>query len=148
MKFFAAAIVAASAVVSGAAIQKRSVVYQVSDFSAACIPHSTQCLYEFGVFQPGTMQTTPIPCKAMVSGNLDGTLPDVMYGACEQSSRTFNVVRDADGLGFLVQAPVSPRSNTTGVYHIPNSDLVMSDRPNAVVQSYAGPKNFDLEFVL
>lgn len=94
------------------------------------------------------MQTTPIPCKAMVSGNIDGTLPDVMYGECEQSSRTFNVVRDADGLGFLVQAPVSPRSNTTGVYHIPNSDLVMSDRPNAVVQSYAGPKNFDLEFVL
>lgn len=44
MKFSAAAVIAASAVVSGAAIEKRSVVYQVSDFSAACIPHSTQCL--------------------------------------------------------------------------------------------------------
>ncbi|KAK8100161.1 uncharacterized protein PG998_008446 [Apiospora kogelbergensis] len=146
MKFSAAAVVAASAVASGAAIEKRSVVYQISDFSAACIPHSTQCLYEFGVFQPGTMQTTPIACKAMVSANIDGTLPNVMYGACEQSSRTFNVVRDAEGLAFLVQAPVSPISNTTGTYHIPNSDLVMSDRPNAIVQSYAGPKNFDLQW--
>lgn len=41
MKFFVAAV-SVAAVASAAAI-KRDAVFSVSDFSAACIAHSTQC---------------------------------------------------------------------------------------------------------
>jgi hypothetical protein len=100
--------------------------------------------YDFGVLQPGTMETTPVTCKALVSANTNGTLPDVTDGTCEESSRTWTIIRGNDGLTFTVSQPVTPSSNQTGSYLIPNSDLVMSNQPNAVVQSYDGPTSFDL----
>lgn len=42
MKYSAAAIFVAAA--SAAGVDKRSTIYEVSDFSAACIEHSVQCL--------------------------------------------------------------------------------------------------------
>lgn len=38
------AILSSAAVASAAVIGKRDTVFTVSDFSAGCIPHSTQCL--------------------------------------------------------------------------------------------------------
>ncbi|KAI1846947.1 hypothetical protein JX265_006857 [Neoarthrinium moseri] len=143
MKFFATAV-SAAAVASAATIGKRDVVFQVSDFTAGCIPHSSQCSYSFGVFQPGTMQTEPIKCSIQATGNPGGALPDVTGGTCEASSRTFAVTRGDAGLTFSVSQPVSPRSNQTGTYLIPADQLTFSGEPNAVVETYTGPTSFDL----
>ncbi|KAI1412205.1 hypothetical protein F5Y13DRAFT_200190 [Hypoxylon sp. FL1857] len=142
MKFFANAALFAAA--SAAAIsQRESTVFSVSDFSAGCIPHSTQCAYGFSVIQPGTMETTPVNCSALVQG-AGGLLPDVKDAPCKESSRTFSVTRSADGLTLSVSQPVTPSSNQTGSHLIPNDELVTSNQPNAFVQSYAGPRSFDL----
>jgi hypothetical protein len=82
----------------------------------------------------------------MVSANTDGTLPDVKEGLCDESSRTFDVVRTMDGLGFTVSQPSTPATNLTGFHLIPNDQLVISNEPNAVVQSYKGPEEFDLSY--
>ncbi|RYP57040.1 hypothetical protein DL769_009738 [Monosporascus sp. CRB-8-3] len=129
---------------SAAAMKRQDVVFKVSDFSAGCIPHSSQCLYSFGVLQPGTMEQTPVQCKAMATADGMGSLPEIQDGTCEQSSRTFTVTKSAEGLTLVVSQPVTPSSNQTGQHLIPNSELATSDEPNAIVQSYKGPPNFDL----
>ncbi|KAI2471048.1 hypersensitive response-inducing protein [Annulohypoxylon bovei var. microspora] len=142
MKFIAAATFVAAA--SAGALNSRDRVFTVSDFSAGCIAHSTQCLYTFGVLQPGTMETTPVTCKAMVAANTDGTLPEVKAGTCENSSRTFTVTKGADGLTLTVAQPLTPSSNQSGSHLLATSDLKMSNAPNANVQSYTGATGFDL----
>ncbi|KAI1772925.1 hypersensitive response-inducing protein [Hypoxylon cercidicola] len=146
MKFSAATLFAAAA--SAAVIGRQSAVYSVSQFSAACITHSTQCLYSFNVIQPGTMETQGVNCTALVPANTDGTLPDVEEGTCSQSSRTFSVERNTDGLFFSVSQPVTPSSNQTASHEISNGELVMSFQPNANVQRYVGPTSFDLVYYL
>lgn len=44
MKFFTAAILSAVAVSASPVAVAADPVFTVSDFSAGCIPHSTQCL--------------------------------------------------------------------------------------------------------
>ncbi|KAK6857788.1 glycoprotein [Apiospora arundinis] len=135
MKFSAAAVFATAA--------SAATVYEVSDFSAACIEHSVQCFYEFGVFQPGTMQTEPQSCKASALSGVDGKLAEVgpWEGKCDQTSKTFSVAHTADGgLKLTVSAPVSPSSNTTGVYTIPASDLAMQGAPLPSDRSTLAPR--------
>jgi len=106
--------------------------------------------YEFGIFQPGTMQTEPQSCKTTVLSGVDGKLAEVgpWEGKCDQTSKTFSVAQTADGgLKLTVSAPVSPISNTTGVYTIPATDLAMQGAPPSIRQVYTGPKVFNLEFV-
>ncbi|KAK3310385.1 hypersensitive response-inducing protein [Chaetomium strumarium] len=133
------------AILSAAAVASATAVFHVSDFSAGCIPHSTQCLYTFGVLQPGTMEKTPVTCKALVPANNDGTLPDVKEGTCEESSRTWSIVRSAEGLTLTVSQQVTPNSFQSGAHLLPNDEFVMNNQPNAVVQTYTGPVAFDLE---
>ncbi|KAH8878753.1 hypersensitive response-inducing protein [Thozetella sp. PMI_491] len=124
---------------------KRYTVFEVSNFTASCIPHSVQCYYSFGVFQPGTMQTEPQHCSAFLTSAGVGQLPDVKEGKCEETSRTFDIVRGDDGLTLTVSQPVSPISNQTASHLIPADELVYAGEPNGVVESYVGPKDFDLE---
>ncbi|OTA58361.1 hypothetical protein K449DRAFT_354592 [Hypoxylon sp. EC38] len=126
-----------------AAVAAADTVFSVSEFSAGCIPHSTQCLYSFKVIQPGTMETTGVECTAMVPSN-GGLLPDVKEGTCKESSRTFTVVRGDAGLTLTVTQPVTPSSNQSGSHLLPKDQLVISDKPNAYVESYNGPAAFDL----
>ncbi|KAF5656481.1 22kda glycoprotein [Fusarium heterosporum] len=138
MKFFATAILSAAAV-SGA-------IFDVKDFSATCIPHSTECHYEFKVIQPGTMETWkhPVHCSATVQ-SANYLLPNVKNAKCgDDSSRTFSVTRSKKGLNFSVSQPVSPISYTTGKHFIPNKQLWQSTAPNAEIQRYKGPKDFSL----
>ncbi|KAI0006254.1 hypothetical protein F4779DRAFT_29978 [Xylariaceae sp. FL0662B] len=141
MKFSAVLFAAAA---SAAAINKREAVFKVSDFSASCIPHSSQCQYSFGVLQPGTMETTPVKCSAMLTSN--NSLPDVPegQGKCENSSRTFTVKRSAEGLTLTVKQPVTPSSDQSGSHLIPKDQIVSGTQPNAQVESYQGEPNFDL----
>ncbi|KAI4859201.1 hypothetical protein F4820DRAFT_440551 [Hypoxylon rubiginosum] len=146
MKFSAATLFAATASAAVICRQSQSTVFAVSDFSAGCIPHSTQCLYSFAVIQPGTMETTPVNCTALVPANTDGTLPDVQEGTCGESSRTFSVARGTEGLTFVVSQPVTPSSNQSGTHLIPGDELVIANNPNAVVESYTGPTSFNLTY--
>ncbi|TGO37685.1 hypothetical protein BHYA_0091g00170 [Botrytis hyacinthi] len=147
---FSSAIISAItvALASAAAIEKRSTVFDVSDFSAGCIPHSGQCLYSFTVIQPGTMETTGVKCTALVSGKADGTLPDIPQwgGSCIESSRRFWVTREDAGLNFFVSQQVSPASNQTASHLLPNSELVMIANTMGSTQSYNGPTSFGLDY--
>ncbi|RKL21583.1 hypothetical protein BFJ68_g1895 [Fusarium oxysporum] len=141
MKFFATALLSAAAV-SGYS------VYEVKDFTASCVPHSTFCNYEFKVIQSGSMETwkTPVHCSAHVQ-SANYLLPDVKDAKCKDSSRTFSVKRSKKGLTFSVSQPVSPISNTVGKHFIPNKQLWQSKEPNAEIQAYKGPKDFKLNAV-
>ncbi|KAF4122330.1 hypothetical protein GMORB2_7322 [Geosmithia morbida] len=137
MKFSIVAVLSAAAAVSALP------VFEVSDFSASCIPHSSQCSYAFNVIRPGNGEVTPIKCSSLTTS--DGTLPAVKEGTCKDSSRTFSVTRILAGLHLTVSQPVTPSSNLTGSYTIPQSQLVTSTEPNAEVQSYNGPTSFRLD---
>lgn len=105
---------------------------------------TTHHSYAFTVIQPGTMETTGVKCSAQVTGSGDGTLPAINDGTCAESSRTFDVVKQADGLVLTVSQPVTPASNETGSYTIPSSDLQISQTGATSQQSYTGPTSFSL----
>lgn len=71
-------------------------------------------------------------------------LPDVYNGKCEGSSRTFDIHHTKEGLVFTVKQQVTPKSFTTGRRTIPNKELKQATTPNAEIQSYKGPKQFEL----
>lgn len=102
--------------------------------------------YEFGVIQAGNGETTPVQCRAQVSGS-DGTLPEITdgQGTCEQSSRTFTVAKADGGLTLTVSQPVTPSSNQTGSHTIPASELEIEQTGASSQQKYTGAKEFDLE---
>ncbi|KAM0245903.1 hypothetical protein ACHAP5_005053 [Fusarium lateritium] len=140
MKFFATVLAAASAVSAA------TPVFEVREFSAGCIPHSSQCRYAFEVIQSGSMESWkghPVQCTALVQSN-NGLLPNVKEAKCDESSRTFDIVRSKKGLTFSVSQPVTPSSNTTAKHFIPNKELWVSKQPNAEVQAYKGAKDFKL----
>ncbi|TEY86640.1 hypothetical protein BOTCAL_0005g00620 [Botryotinia calthae] len=149
---FSSAIISAItvALASAAAIEKRQNVFDVSDFSAGCIPHSTQCSYSFTVIQPGTMATVGVKCTALVSGNVDGTLPDIPQwgGSCLESSRRFWFTREDAGLKFFVYQQITPSSNQTAFHLLANDDFVMVPNTIGSTQSYTGPTSFGLDYGL
>ncbi|KAJ4122952.1 hypothetical protein NW768_009943 [Fusarium equiseti] len=140
MKFSAAAIIAAAAAgVNGASN------FEVKDFTASCIPHSTFCDYSFKVIQPNSMETwkNAPKCTAHVQST-NYLLPDVYNGKCEGSSRTFDISHTKKGLVFTVKQQITPNSFTIGRRTIPNKELTQATTPNAEIQSYKGPKQFKL----
>ncbi|GKT67153.1 22kDa glycoprotein [Colletotrichum tofieldiae] len=143
MKF--ATVLSSIVVSAAAAISKRDVAFNVSNFFAQCLPHSTQCLVDFTVVQLDTMETISVECKTVISANTDGTLPDIKEAACTESSHTFDLVRGPAGIILTVSQPVSPNSNRIGSHLLPSSDFVISQEPNAVTESYVGPAGFHLE---
>ncbi|PSR94437.1 hypothetical protein BD289DRAFT_427508 [Coniella lustricola] len=138
MQFSTAVVALASAMTVSA-----DVIFQVSNFTAACIPHSSECSYDFVVIQPGTMETTGVECTDMRVS--DGTLPAVADGTCAESSRTWTVTKPlTGGLVLTVSQPVTPSSNTSGTYTIPVTDLVLTQTGASIQQSYDGPTSFAL----
>lgn len=97
---------------------------------------------------PNSMQTEPQHCAITLTGLPDGKLPEVgpWEGKCEQTSKTFSVARDGEGLVLTVSAPVSPSSNTTGTHAIPADQLKTEQSGASVRQSYVGPTAFSLEY--
>ncbi|KAK2024224.1 hypersensitive response-inducing protein [Colletotrichum zoysiae] len=125
----------------------RAIEYSVSNFTAGCIQHSTQCIVAFLVAQPG--ETVPVRCDQRVSA-IPGAggpnlIPDVVGAACTNSSRTFDFVRHDKGATLTVSQPITPSSNITGSHEISRSDFVVTYEPNAWVESYTGPSVFNLE---
>lgn len=148
MKFSAVAIFAASA--SAAAIKRQeSPVFDVTDFQASCVPHSTQCNYSFKVKQHASMETEGVSCSAQVTADGLNRLPAVTDGTCEGSSRTWTIVKSVSepvNLALFVNQPVTPSSNTTGVHTIEADELAITtpENPIGAVQYYKGPASFEL----
>lgn len=121
-------------------------VFSVVNFTAGCIPHSSQCSYDFGLYQPGSGGTpeTAVHCSAMLVS--DGTLPVIPNGNCTNSSRTWTISKPGDGsLIFNASQQVTLISFYEGGYVIPATDLNISTTGASTQQSYVGPSSFDLE---
>ncbi|RAL61042.1 hypothetical protein DID88_010138 [Monilinia fructigena] len=148
MQFSTAVLSAITVAIASAATigQRDNTVFKVSDFSAGCIPHSTQCLYSFTVIQPGTMETTGVNCSALAPAGPNGKLPDLAkwQGKCGISSRTFWLTHKHKGVEFTVSQPVTPSSNQTGSYLLPKSEFTTSQTTIGPVESYSGPSSFNL----
>jgi hypothetical protein len=92
------------------------------------------------------MQTEPQHCRAQVVGTPDGTLPEITDGTCEETDRTWTVIKTADGgLVLEVSQQVSPISFQTANHTIPPSELLMEQTGATRQQRYTGPTEFDLE---
>ncbi|EFX00737.1 glycoprotein [Grosmannia clavigera kw1407] len=136
MQFFATALFAAAVVSADA-------VFQVTNFAAACVPHSVECKYSFNVMQMNAGETVANICSASaVSSN---TLPAITDGKCNNSYRTFTVTRDhTAGLTLAVTQMVSPASNQVATHLIPLSQITTTNDKVANVESYNGPTSFTL----
>ncbi|KAG8666632.1 hypothetical protein FPOAC2_11748 [Fusarium poae] len=139
MKFSVAALLTAAASVSAVSN------FEVRDFTASCVPHSTFCNYSFKVIQPNSMETwkNAVECSARAQST-DYSLPNIKDAKCKDSSRTFSITRISKGLGFIISQPISPKSDTIGDYLIPLDQIVTKKENNAEVQAYNGPKSFKL----
>jgi len=148
MKFSTVTLFASAA--SAAAIKRQVFpVFDVTDFEAGCVPHSTQCIYSFKVKQHASMETEGVSCRAQVTADVPNRLPAVSEGTCEESSRTWKIVKSASepvNLSLFVSQPISPISNTTGVHTIQADELAITtpENPNGAVQYYTGATSFEL----
>ncbi|KAG6358204.1 hypothetical protein INS49_014088 [Diaporthe citri] len=142
MQFSTGALFALAASVASA-----DLVFHVSDFSAACIPHSSQCSYSFGVVKIGAGETTPVECSAMLTSN--GELPEVTDGTCKDSSRTWTITKFSDshasGYELSVSEQVTPSSSLTGRYDLFSGTFEMQQTGASTQQVYVGEETeFDL----
>ncbi|EFQ26048.1 hypersensitive response-inducing protein [Colletotrichum graminicola] len=146
MKF--SVILSSAAVAAAAAVIDKSIVkFSVSDFGAGCLGHSTQCTIGFNVSRPE--ETIGVQCAARVSA-IPGAggpniIPDIKGASCTNSTRTFDFVRNDGAATLTVYQQVSRLSFRTGSHVLPSSDFVITNEPNAWVESYTGPSAFFLE---
>ncbi|KAJ1329825.1 hypothetical protein MN608_06561 [Microdochium nivale] len=125
MKFSAVTLFAAAAAAAPAARQAATPIYDVTEFQGSCVPHSAQCNYSFRVKQSNSMETggEGVYCSATGLADIGSKLPGIPYATCEQSSRSFSIVKSTGGLALFVRQPVSPSSNLTAVHQIQNAEL-------------------------
>ncbi|KAK3380899.1 hypothetical protein B0H63DRAFT_415629 [Podospora didyma] len=146
MKSFA--ILAAAllgSVASAAPVEPRVVAqeFDVSDFSAGCIPHSSQCSISFKV----ASNQTPFPttCSFFGQGLGVGSLPDVGFTACADASVvwSFRAVHIGDGQApFYELALATAEQSLAASKFFPASDFPYIDDKSSVHQSYSGPNLF------
>ncbi|KAK6953854.1 hypothetical protein Daesc_003816 [Daldinia eschscholtzii] len=138
MKFSAAAVLFATAAAAGS-VAERDAVFSVSNFSAGCMRHSTQCVYHFSLSSPGAGEAKPVECSAPGPAGPNGELPEIKQGKCADATKSFSVAKVPEGLNFSVTS-----GEQTASHLIPKSQLVTSNEPNNVVQNYNGPTSFEL----
>ncbi|KIN03337.1 hypothetical protein OIDMADRAFT_177610 [Oidiodendron maius Zn] len=113
--------------------------YEISDFSAACTPGSTNCLYEL------TIATSNNPefkesCEAIGASN-NGELPAV--GATQCGTYTISVAKSDNG--GLVLTVNSVTESLTGTFTISSDDLTTTTSGASTVQSYTGDSAFTID---
>ncbi|RYO93404.1 hypothetical protein DL766_000794 [Monosporascus sp. MC13-8B] len=139
MKF--AAVATLFSLASAASMQKKQVQeYKVLDFTASCIPHSVNCVYDFKVNHDPVF--TPDECKATVQG--PDSLPSVKEGKCPDNlSYTWSIDRTEEGgLDFKIWYAFNSRSNITYCHSIPASDITSEPHGAVTTERYTGPSEF------
>ncbi|KAF2965284.1 hypothetical protein GQX73_g8297 [Xylaria multiplex] len=99
---------------SGAAVKSRAVNYDISGFSAFCIPHSVQCGYGFRLVPstdaPGSNGTI---CGNLING--PDSLPPLPLTACFENPAYAYAIAIADGgLTLTVTSAIDANTNATG----------------------------------
>ncbi|KAI0477065.1 hypothetical protein GGR56DRAFT_387745 [Xylariaceae sp. FL0804] len=148
MKFAGSTLFAAAA--SAAAIRSANQTwsYTVSNFTAGCIPHSTECSYEFDVMVSDFGAGASGHCSKTMGS--DGSLPgfDVPQ-ECTNLQYTFAVYAspegNAGGLDLEVDTPNVATNDggvVQGLYSIPAAELEYTSTGAGEVQTYTGPESF------
>ncbi|KAI0133930.1 hypothetical protein BJ170DRAFT_607987 [Xylariales sp. AK1849] len=140
-KMKATAVLALAASASAAVVQERQdQSTPIGSFSADCIPHSTECAYNFTVtLDPGLPLTH---CGAFLQG--PDQLPDVTEGSCPDNvAYTWSITKTTtDSLNFALWYPISSRSNVTYCHTILPEDITTENDGAVSTQHYTGPANF------
>lgn len=140
MQLLSALLLAGSA--SAASLQARQYPQlYVTNFTAACIPHSVRCSYSFSVqSQPSQAWQKPTPCNITLNG--PDRLPNVTQAACEYAYR-FDVNTTADaGLDLTVWLRANSRVDQPYCHHVTSDQLVIDDHWTTQTQRYIGPADF------
>lgn len=148
MQFSTVALTLATAMTASATpiLARQDVTFSVANFSAGCVPHSSQCLYDFILFQGSAGETaeTGVKCNKLLFSD-GGLLPAVTDGTCTDSSRTWTVEQATDGtLVVAASQQVTPNSFSTGSHALAATELETTTTGTATVQTYTGPNTFDL----
>ncbi|KAL8372499.1 hypothetical protein RB595_002026 [Gaeumannomyces hyphopodioides] len=141
MQLLSTLLLAASASASSLQARQYPLLY-VSNYTAACTPHSVRCHYSFGVQSQPILGWTPTKCDITLNG--PDMLPEVNETACEQSYR-FGVKKAADGgLDLTVWLRANSRVDQDYCHHIPADQLVVDDNGAVQTQRYTGPTDFEV----
>ncbi|KAJ1323595.1 hypothetical protein MN608_10839 [Microdochium nivale] len=142
MKFAATTLFAATAAAISVQRHSESPVYEVSDFVADC--ESELCLYSFNLIRYGDGETGSYLCRAE-EPSVDGRLPEVRGGLCAQTSLTFDVSHNNQGIEISISAAISPISINIGVHLILDAELdFFTGLNHGDYEVYRGPKEFKL----
>ncbi|KLU85889.1 hypothetical protein MAPG_04909 [Magnaporthiopsis poae ATCC 64411] len=142
MQFLSALLLAGSA--SAASLQARQYpLLYVSNFTAACIPHSVRCTYSFGLDSQPSLGWKPTACNITLNG--PDRLPNVTQAACERTFH-FDVNTTAADAGLDLTVWQWPNSRTYQNYchHIPGDQLIIEDHGAVQTQRYIGPTDFQV----
>ncbi|KAI0904212.1 hypothetical protein F4824DRAFT_462801 [Ustulina deusta] len=130
---------------SGAAVKSRDVVlYNVSGFTAFCIPHSVQCGYGFRVVPstdaPGSNGTI---CGNLVLG--PDNLPPLDLTACFTNPNfAYSIAIANGGFSLAITSALDEHTNITGTYDVTAEEIVVDNGGTTFSQRYIGPTNFTL----
>ncbi|KAI1108317.1 hypothetical protein F5Y14DRAFT_93269 [Nemania sp. NC0429] len=130
---------------SGAAIEAReAVVYNVSGFSANCIPHSVQCGYGFRV-----IPSTDAPgSEGAICGNLvngPDYLPPLPLTSCFDPRLSYAVDIADGGLTLTITSAIDANTNATGTHTAPAAEFTIYNGGTTQSQIYVGPADFTID---
>ncbi|KAL7623580.1 hypothetical protein AAE478_007263 [Parahypoxylon ruwenzoriense] len=133
-----AAIFAAASANAAAVQPRQGRGFNVSKFSASCIPHSVMCSYDFMAAVSGKQSTK---CSLMVHG--PDYLPAVPLTGCEDRTVSWSVIKENKGLALTLTTP-GAQSNITGTHAITEDQLVAEQHGAVITQRYTGPADFQI----
>ncbi|KAI4863127.1 hypothetical protein F4820DRAFT_386451 [Hypoxylon rubiginosum] len=138
----------AAATASGAVLKREATSFNVTGFSASCIPHSVLCVYGFNVITiPASASPSgnesPAVCQLMLQG--PDLLPAVDPTGCANGGAySWSVALQDGGLQLSVTTPQDSHGNYTGSYAITSDQLIIEQNGAVVDQRYTGPASFEV----
>ncbi|KAB5532742.1 hypersensitive response-inducing protein [Coniochaeta sp. 2T2.1] len=142
MKSFAFVAAALLSAVSAAPLETRqaSTEFDITDFYAGCIPHSSQCPLSLTA---AVSPTKSVSCRVVALSYQ--TLPDFPPTACENdNSVSVSLTHVEGGANLVINWGYDAGRNLTGTRFIPDSEIVETNTqsPTGIVETYVGPKDF------
>ncbi|GAP89952.1 putative 22kda glyco protein [Rosellinia necatrix] len=132
---------------SGAAVQPRdAILYNISGFSAFCMPHSVQCGYGFAVIS----SAAPAGANKTICGNLiigPDNLPPLPLTSCFEPEYSYAVAIANGGLTLSVTSALDANTNITGTHTATADQFIIQNGGTTMSQIYVGPQNFTIETV-
>lgn len=138
---FLATLAALAVGASAATLQPRqNPVQHIQNLTAACIPHSVMCQYQFQVNDQPEVFPTGIPCNITLAG--PDRLPAVDQAECSDPIVKFGFQPYNGGLNMSLYIPANTRVTLKYCAYLPPSDFVIDDHGSVQDQRYVGPNDF------